>query len=217
MTKKVVLSIVIAVVIVLAIGAAVVFLYGIKCGVSCVSPFGWQTTIEEEAVVELPEVRDGSLENRNAWKQHIKWSDKCETDFVDNNLPAGLKYLEFYSLSEKESLVQVMCYLGPYQGVYEFVYFNEYTRETKQLLLTNYYKDNGVERKEVEQNVCGTPYYVDDVLTSFCKGRSMGDCGHVFSYRFNDVRKELETVEVRVEEKCEGNYDRSSWEVIYPK
>lgn len=216
MTKKTI-GIIVAVLVILIVAGAAAFLYRIKCGVSCSSPFNKQTVAEEKTVAALPSTKDGSLENRKAWQEHIKWSDQCETDFVDNNLPAGLKYLEFYPLSEKESLVQVMCFLGPYQGVYEFVYFNEDTRETKQLSLTNYYKVDGVEKKEIEQNVCGSPYYEDGALTSFCKGRSMGDCGHVFQYRYDSEKKELVTLEVKVEEKCEGNYDRDSWEVIYPK
>jgi len=216
MSKKIIVLLVVLVFLLFA-GLAVLLLLDVNMADFRPANKSAQEEIEKYQA-SLPSKENDSKENRQAWRDHLNWSDQCEQGELDDFLPADFKQLNFYSLSdEDEYLVQIMCFLGAYQGTYEFVYFNEKTRESKPLSFNNYYQENGVVGQATETSLCGDPAFSDGVLTSFCKGRGLGDCGHVYEYKFDDEKKELETVEVKVEEKCEGNYDRDSWEVIYPK
>lgn len=167
----------------------------------------------------LPSKEDNDATNRQAWREHLQWSDSCEEEFIDIPVFIEVDSLQFHSLSTDEDLVQVQCAMGAYQGNYEFVYFNAATREVKQLQFDNYYKTEGEVTQKTESLVCGDPIYDEGKLQSFCRGRGLGDCGTFSRYEFDQDNKVFITNEIKYKEDCDGQIDSEfveGWETLYP-
>ncbi|MFE4106747.1 DUF1176 domain-containing protein [Almyronema epifaneia] len=113
---------------------------------------------------------------------------------------------EVYVLSSGQYLVQFLCNLAAYQGVYEFLVYQEEGTEVTitPLPLDMFIADETGQFSRIsESTIAGLPSFDPEsqILTNFSKARGLGDCGAFSRYQWNG--EGLELIEYR-EKECDS-------------
>lgn len=163
---------------------------------------------------------DSSATNRDQWRDILKWDASCD-EFFPQNIEAG-SYLDVspHSISPSEQIIYVICNVAAYQESGIVYYYNSDTQQAKQLSFEYIFQDNELSPTSITtQELTGVTIDADHQLTSFAKGRGIGDCGNISSYSWNQNSKSYEVAEVR-EQVCTSQLvpnsaSPESWPIIY--
>lgn len=133
--------------------------------------------------------------------------------------PDALQKSEFFQVSNRKYIVQVMCIFGAYQGGYEYYLLTENANQTqvKPLNLLKIAERRGRQVRIEDNTLGGLPTYnsAKKELTFFAKSRGIGDCGTFGRYRFENDR--FIAKELRVKAECDGKYiDPEKYQKVYP-
>ena len=145
-------------------------------------------------------------------KQHL---DFCNQE-IDQALSANS--INIYPLDQERYLVEFLCFLGAYQGNYQYaigqkntdkltnISFLTFSFQTEELQLVN--TDTLVGTIDFDQQT--------QRLTVFTKNRGLGDCGSYAIYQWQDSAS-FELKEYRDKSNCDGVYlDPENYPQIYP-
>ena len=125
-----------------------------------------------------------------------------------------------YQLNNQEYIVEILCFLGAYQGNYQYFLYSIKGQEVeiKPLFFQEFNKDKADKFKlKDSRNIGGLPSYDEEskILTVYTKGRGLADCGNFAQYKWEDSKFKL--LEYRIKEKCDGNYlEPENYPKIYP-
>ncbi|AFY69336.1 protein of unknown function DUF1176 [Thalassoporum mexicanum PCC 7367] len=124
-------------------------------------------------------------------------------------------------LGNNRYMVQLLCFMGAYQGSYSFAIYSESASAGASvdiLSLDVYEPDASGAVKPIKTRAIGGLPTFDpgsQILTVFSKGRGLGDCGSLAHYELKNNQFEL--IEYRAKFDCDGNYvDPGEYPVIYP-
>lgn len=162
-----------------------------------------QTPLQSDIV---PKKANLSHKDREAWRKIIKWPDSCEEAF-DSTMNKETAGLEFYNLSEKQYLIEVICTFGAYQGFQVYSYLDETKSPADAKLLTfpayGSKDENKLEKKETEELWGVSEFdFKTKQLTILNKFRGLGDCGTLATYGFHGGDVQLK--ELRAKLTCDG-------------
>ena len=141
----------------------------------------------------------------------------CEGE-IDKN--AAQEFSKVYPVSNGKYLVEVLCFLGAYQGNYEYFL---YDRKASEVILKPLdfdifeIDDSGKITKKQSHSIGGLTEFIPDKqeLTVLTKYRGLGDCGALAKYQWQQEKFKL--LEYRIKEKCDGNYlEPEQYSRIYP-
>ncbi|MCC6328210.1 MAG: DUF1176 domain-containing protein [Acidobacteria bacterium] len=140
--------------------------------------------------------------HRLLWRALLRWPDdyyehfakNYETGEVDENHENS--GLEFYSLGNNKWLLEVAVGMGAYQGTYRYYFLDESrgNHYWKEVLFRQILSNHANETREaLEPELGGLPSYdhTTRLITTFFKGRGIGDCGSLITYRFSEGETEL--------------------------
>lgn len=136
---------------------------------------------------------------------------------IDENI--STKMSSVYPLADNKYLVEFLCFLGAYQGNYQyFIYENTENSQIHLLTLDDYYIDESGEIKPEKVNfITGLPTYNSEekTLVLLTKYRGLGDCGSLAKYKLQENK--LKLLEYRIKKNCDGVYlDPEKYSRIYP-
>ncbi len=116
------------------------------------------------------------------------------------------------TLDEHHTLYLLPCYTGAYNVIYRaWVADARYPKEVRRELFVGYSDDLGWYGKDTLINADYDA--ATKTLSAFEKGRGLGDCGSVPTYRWHESFWRL--LEFRSWEKCDGTHMPERWPVIY--
>lgn len=125
--------------------------------------------------------------------------------------PLGFIEPERHDLGEGQTLFLVPCSAGAYNMVYRLYVYQQQYDELRQLAFASYSERFGWGGTIDLINVSFNPQTLG--LTSFAKGRGLGDCGSAASYRWQEW--DFKLLEYRSWERCDGTRMPEQWPVIY--
>ncbi len=136
---------------------------------------------------------------------------------IDQNLSQEMSVV--YPIGNHQYLVELLCFMGAYQGNYEYILYEPNSQEDiKSLTLETFDTDKlGKITKNHTELITGIPDYnsAEQTLTVFTKYRGLGDCGSFAKYKFSG--KTFQIIEYRLKEKCDGQYlEPEQYSRIYP-
>ncbi len=140
----------------------------------------------------------------------------CDGEEVSTKLPGSMAY----SLGDRGYFVQFQCFLGPYQGAYEFYLARdrEPGLQIVPLLLDTYEENAGQAARRQTRQVAGYPTFTPatDTLRIATKYRGLGDCGALATYTLTGDRLVLQTYRAKFD--CDGRAtDPDQYPQIYPR
>lgn len=125
--------------------------------------------------------------------------------------------IQVYPLNEKQYLVEILCFLGAYQGNYQYLLYNgqdstlnkisfaTFQDNPQNLQLTNTWTLNGMPEFEP----------ASQTLSLQTKSRGLGDCGSLAIYHWQEEKFILK--EYRHKFDCDGVYlPPEEYPLIYP-
>lgn len=144
----------------------------------------------------------------------------CENDVsVDYNLSRDSATV--FELNHNQYLVAFPCFLGAYQGLYEYYSYQKVGNKSqfKLMLLDTYERNNASNQyiKKTVRSIGGLPDYNSEKeeLMIFTKYRGLGDCGAVLRYHWTGTN--LILISFQEKPDCDGNYlDIEQYPQIYP-
>lgn len=146
-----------------------------------------------------------TLADRKKWRPILKWSDECEQPFQNINYGADYSGLTFYELTSHKYLIEVVCYLGAYQGVSNYFFLDESKSPPRAELLTfkkYYYDDSSKLMATTTEDLPGGQFVSSTKkLIILNKYRGPGDCGTYSVYSFPLFYPEL--AEFRAQPICD--------------
>lgn len=145
---------------------------------------------------------------RLKWYRRLEWpTENCPVEPVYEGDP-GINY---FPLDEGQALVQVVCYLGAYQGN-SFIYWLNHDR-VRLLRFRRCINDDEAAENCILQPVTEITNLVKvdaqhrEIILLY-KYRGIGDCGQWLRYRFNDGKTSLLEMRIRncPEEELPGEW-----------
>ena len=140
--------------------------------------------------------------HRMLWRAVLRWSDDSysnyakdyETGEIDENREDS--GMEFYALGNDKWLLEVVIGFGAYQGTYRYYFLDESGNQKnwKEVLFRQLtWNYSGEIREILEPEISGIPSFdfESGLITTFEKGRGLGDCGSLITYRFSEGETEL--------------------------
>jgi hypothetical protein len=149
--------------------------------------------------------------------QNAEKTNLCEGE-LDRS--ASEQFSSVYPLAQNRYLVQILCFMGAYQGNYRyFLYEKQADSVSVQPLSLERYEpdDAGKITKTLENNVGGSPDYNagQKTLSMITKYRGLDDCGSLAKYQWD--RDRFKVVEYRVKDRCDGKYiEPEKYIQVYP-
>lgn len=130
------------------------------------------------------------------------------------------KNSSMYPINKKQYLVEFLCFLGAYQGNYEYFLYDNVSSKPKvtPLSLAVFEVDkSGQITRTNSRSIGGIPEYnsEEQTLTVVTKYRGLGDCGSLAKYKWEN--KEFQILEYRVKASCDGTYlEPEQYSRVYP-
>jgi len=151
----------------------------------------------------------------------IVYSKEQEIQLCDGQLDQAVssESSSVYPLNNQDYLVEVLCFMGAYQGNYEYIlYQNKDNNLTiKPLLFKSFTVDNqGEFNSNSVKSLAGISNYNSEkkILNIYTKDRGLGDCGSTSQYQWKNDQFEL--IEYRAKPQCDGQeIDPENYPVIY--
>jgi hypothetical protein len=127
--------------------------------------------------------------------------------------PETIKQFQgFHVLSGPTELIGVPCATG---GAYNQPYALYVVNEIVERISFPFMQDGRPTATSTAMNLDFDP--VSRTLTSFFRGRGIGDCGQYFKWRINDSSNSLELLEMRSKGECdEGSNDPTTFPLVWP-
>jgi hypothetical protein len=141
----------------------------------------------------------------------------CEGEIDVNTAQESSKV---YPVSDGKYLVEVLCFLGAYQGNYEYFL---YDRQASGVILKPLefdifeIDDSGKITKKQSNSIGGLTEFIPEKqeLTILTKYRGLGDCGALAKYQWQ--QEEFKLLEYRIKNECDGIYiEPEQYSRIYP-
>lgn len=127
------------------------------------------------------------------------------------------KAIKIYPLTTSQYLVEVLCFLGAYQGNYQYLLAsNQGQKLTKINFATFFSHQKGLKLSNTFTMVGMTEFDpVNQILTVQTKARGLGDCGSYSEYQWQESSFQLK--EYRDKSECDGVYiEPKNYPLIYP-
>jgi len=136
-------------------------------------------------------------------------SDPECRDYDANHLRSARQVAQ---LSENHTLYLLPCFTGAYNIIYRvYVVDKRYPEEVRPSLFATYADEMGWYGQNQLINAEFDPK--TETLTAFEKGRGLGDCGSIPTYRWNEYGWRM--IEYRYWGKCDGSRMPGDWPVIF--
>lgn len=140
--------------------------------------------------------------HRLLWRSLLRWGDDYYSHYATNHETGEIHEnhegsgLEFYDLGNNKWLLEVVMGFGAYQGTYRYYFLDESRnqRSWKEVLFRQFYwTHSGETRETLDPELLGIPSFDSEtgLITTFAKGRGIGDCGSLITYKFSDGETEL--------------------------
>jgi len=148
---------------------------------------------------------------------HIDTLGVCDGDL---DLSLSQEGSSVYPMGQQQYVVELLCFLGAYQGNYEYLLYRPTPdgADVKPLRLAIFEADEAGTLNQLDtRSIAGLPEYDPEqkVLTVMTKYRGLADCGAIAQYKWQDSKFEL--LEYRSKEECDGNYiEPEQYPKIYP-
>lgn len=137
---------------------------------------------------------------------------EADTECIDRDASHLKDFYDTAQLSENHTLYLVPCYTGAYNVIYRvYVLDKRYPDEVKPSAFAGYADGMGWYGKI--QLINAEYDKKTKTLSAFEKGRGLGDCGSVPSYRWTEYGWRM--LEYRYWGKCDGSRMPGDWPVIY--
>lgn len=118
----------------------------------------------------------------------------------------------FQATSGTTELIGVPCATG---GAYNQPYALYVVNEIVERIAFPYMQDSKPTAMSTAMNIDFDP--VAGTITSFFRGRGIGDCGEYFKWKINDGKGSLELMEMRSKGECdEGSNDPTTFPLVWP-
>ena len=144
----------------------------------------------------------------NAVEANISADRDCQDYNADHLRKARVSA----KLGETQTLFLLPCFTGAYNIVYRvYVFDTRFPKELKPSLFASYSDEmgwsgtNSLINADYDENT--------KTLTAFEKGRGLGDCGSIPTYRWAEYGWRM--TEYRYWSKCDGTRMPEKWPVIY--
>lgn len=124
---------------------------------------------------------------------------------------------EVYPLDREKYLVEILCFMGAYQGNYQYLLFFPHNSTVKKISFTTFTMQLENRRLTNSFTLVGTPHFELEkkTLSVYSLARGLGDCGSFARYRWEDFGFKL--LEYRSKSKCDGKYlPPEEYPLIYP-
>ncbi|WP_125061041.1 DUF1176 domain-containing protein [Aphanothece sacrum] len=150
-------------------------------------------------------------------QKNIKKLSICEGE-IDPNFSKELSSV--YPLGKDKYLVEFLCFMGAYQGNYQYLLYQKQPSGNYLTPLELEIFDAETFRKPTKikvSSIAGFPTYNTDnkILTVITKYRGLSDCGSLAKYQWKNTRFQL--LEYRAKEACDGTYiEPENYSQIYP-
>ncbi len=124
---------------------------------------------------------------------------------------------QIYPLNKKQYLVEILCFLGAYQGNYQYLLYNPIDSTMTKISFTTF-RDN-LQDLQLTNTVTlnGMPEFdnIEKTLSLQTKSRGLGDCGSFALYQWENEKFTLK--EYRYKSDCDGVYlPPEEYPLIYP-
>lgn len=124
---------------------------------------------------------------------------------------------QIYPFNEKQYLVEILCFLGAYQGNYQYLLYNPIDSTMKKISFTTF-RDNPQNLQLTNTfTLNGMPEFdnMEKTLSLHTKSRGLGDCGSFALYYWENNGFTLK--EYRYKSDCDGVYlPPEEYPLIYP-
>lgn len=124
---------------------------------------------------------------------------------------------EVYPLDGEKYLVEILCFMGAYQGNYQYLLFSSHNSTVKKISFTTFTMQLENRRITDSFTLVGTPQFEPKmrILSVYSLARGLGDCGSFARYRWDGFGFKL--LEYRGKFKCDGRYSPpEEYPLIYP-
>lgn len=161
-----------------------------------------------ETIADVPPLSsDEVLLQVRALDHNLSLCNQTDPFFITNT------NTNVFTINEKEYILQVLCFVGAYQGTYQYLWYSALHPSLKIVdFLTFQEGEKGLQLTETNI-LTGTAEFNDHILTVDTKARALGDCGSVATYEWGDGRFMLQ--EYRHKAQCDGVYGQE-YPLIYP-
>jgi len=124
---------------------------------------------------------------------------------------------EIYALSQNQYLVEILCFLGAYQGNYQYLLYNPMDSTMEKISFATF-RDNPQDLRLTNTfTLNGMPEFddIEKTLSLHTKSRGLGDCGSFAFYQWENNQFTLK--EYRYKSDCDGVYlPPEEYPLIYP-
>jgi hypothetical protein len=124
---------------------------------------------------------------------------------------------EVYTTPDGAKVVRLQCFLGAYQGSSDFVRIEGDVGNVYAVypLKVETFEDSAVVTRSMLGGLSGYDPATGTV-TTFAKGRGIGDCGTYFVHRIDNDADKLVLLEQRAKDECDGVYvEPAEYPIVY--
>jgi hypothetical protein len=124
---------------------------------------------------------------------------------------------QIYVLNNNQYLVEVLCFLGAYQGNYEYLLANKSAKKLQKIDFPTFTSHEQSLKLSNTSTIVGTTQFdpLNQILIIETKARGLGDCGSYVEYQWQNSAFELK--EYRDKSECDGVYiEPKEYPLIYP-
>lgn len=158
-----------------------------------------------------------STDEAQAVSQLLKNSQRFKVCAESLDMGSALQSSRAYKLNNQTYFVMIQCFLGAYQGGYEFFLYSPTAKRNavRPLSLTAFEQTETGQIKKIETfEVGGLPTYdpKQRTLTVQSKYRGVGDCGAIGRYRLEN--NTLKLINFKAKFACDGKL--APYQQIFP-
>ena len=124
---------------------------------------------------------------------------------------------KIYPLSNNQYLIEVLCFLGAYQGNYQYLLASKQAKKLEKINFATFISREQSLKLINTSTIIGKTDFdqSNQILIVETKARGLGDCGSYIEYKWQDSGFELQ--EYRYKSECDGVYiEPKEYPLIYP-
>ncbi|AFZ55437.1 putative lipoprotein [Cyanobacterium aponinum PCC 10605] len=166
---------------------------------------------ELEAIIITPEEKQVIISKIYENQKDIKLCNQ------ERDQALSIDSTEIYPLKENQYLVEILCFLGAYQGNYQYLLYNRVNSAIEKISFATF-RDNPQNLQLTNTfTLNGSPEFdpISQTLSLETKSRGLGDCGSFVVYQWQN--SEFTLREYRYKSDCDGVYlSPEKYPLIYP-
>ncbi|WPF88608.1 DUF1176 domain-containing protein [Cyanobacterium aponinum AL20118] len=166
---------------------------------------------ELEAIIITPEEKQVIISKIYENQKDIKLCNQ------ERDQALSIDSAEIYPLKENQYLVEILCFLGAYQGNYQYLSYNRVNSAIEKISFATF-RDNPQNLQLTNTfTLNGSPEFdpISQTLSLETKSRGLGDCGSFVVYQWQN--SEFTLREYRYKSDCDGVYlSPEKYPLIYP-